>query len=562
MTNQLTFRPLEFDKGQVFTPKFLADWVAQILTENMSSVGSSVILDPACGDGELLAAVKEILPKASLYGVDIDPLAIKEAQEKVSGRGKFFLADMLTVEDIKSRETVHLPKKIDAIIANPPWGADTRSSRSQLKSAGFKLAYGQYDTWCLFVELSLKRLKNNGRAVFILPDAIFLPEHEQTRRFIAEDNTIELLARLGEGLFRGVCRGTVVILLEKVRAKDDHKVEVLRLSRNERKKITEGKLTLAKARHSLSHLIPQNHFISDRLCRWEIDVQNGERKTIEKIEKFGSDWSSFLEIGRGVEISKKGAVRCCPKCTFVIPAPTKPREVICRRCGSVSYSEYMPLRHVISSEPLNGDFIPFIAGEDVKRYALKPKRYIELNVDGLNYKDIDVYSKERLLVRKTGIGLNATITSKKAASNQVVFHFVPKDSIARWSFYLPYVLGVMSSRIMFAYHLKKSGESEWRSHPYVTPKVLKTLPIPVPREGTQAWAQAHAIADAVSSHLEYDEKREEYDLRIECLVAGLFGFSTEDIVWTKRVISSAQNLQPMRALQNFDEISVFADRVN
>lgn len=563
-TNQsLQKFPLEFEKGQVFTPKFLANWVAQLLAKKIISDNSITILDPACGDGELLVAANKIVQNANLIGVDIDPLAIKRAKERLSDNGEFYLADMLEVKDFEKNRLSTFQNNIDAIIANPPWGADIKYSTSQLQSAGFKLANGQYDIWCLFVELSLNKLKKNGSAVFILPDAIFLPEHASTRRLIAENNTIELIARLGEGLFKDVCRGTVVVLIKKTPPAPNHKVEAFRLLRDERKKVTTGELTLEALRHSNSHRISQNRFVQDRYSRWDIDIKSSEYKSIEKMENLGGDWVSLLEAGRGVEISKKGAIRCCPKCSFALPAPTKPRQVACRQCGIISRSDDMPLRHIIASDPFkNDEFIPFIAGEDVKRYEVNSKRHLKLGVNGLNYKNMDVYSKERLLVRKTGVGLNATITNELAASNQVVFHFLLKAKIAHWDFYLPYVLGVLSSRIMFAYHLRKSGESEWRSHPYITPTILKTFPIPIPKEGTQSWAQAQAIADAVRSHLKAETKDLESDLHIECLVAGLFKLSKKDITWVKMVISTAQNLEPMRALQNFDTTSVVATRVS
>ncbi|UWR01230.1 hypothetical protein K3729_18310 (plasmid) [Rhodobacteraceae bacterium S2214] len=68
-------------------------------------------------------------------------------------------------------------------------------------------------------------------AVFILPDAIFSPEHASTRLLLAENYTVELIARLGEGIFKGVYRGTTVLLVRKRKPASNHVVEAFRLSR-------------------------------------------------------------------------------------------------------------------------------------------------------------------------------------------------------------------------------------------------------------------------------------------------------------------------------------------
>ena len=90
-------------------------------------------------------------------------------------------------------------------------------------------------------------------------------------------------------------------------------------------------------------------------------------------------------------------------CKYVIPEPRKHRVIKCRKCGNKSYSEAMPRRAVVSTNPTQLQAqIPFIVGEDVKRYAVTTTRFLELNVDGLNYKNLQTYSTERLLVRENG----------------------------------------------------------------------------------------------------------------------------------------------------------------
>lgn len=555
-TNAITL-PQGFEKGQVFTPTFLAIWLAELIKEHLGEDWSGKVFDPACGDGELLSAAAAKLPNSKLYGIDIDVSATQSARSRLCRSATIKTADMLMTPLLGVSGK---PLTFDAVVSNPPWGADLLHSRTSLKNLGYSLANGQFDSWSLFIEASLNVLKHGGVAAFILPDAIFAPEHMATRALIAENFSIELIARLGEGIFRGVYRGTTVLVVRNRKPQADHLVEVFRLAKSQRDSVMSGDLNLQEARLRDRHFAPQGRFISDTLSRWDIDVRSSDQRVLERMESEGGNWSELILSGRGVELSKKGIVKACRNCGHATPAPTRPRDVTCAGCGRTSHSDEMLTERIVvsDSDDMPG-FMPLIVGEDIGRYDLSCSRQIKLDVPGINYKDQGLYGQERLLVRKTGIGLKATVTNKVAASNQVVFHYVPRSK--DMNFFLYYVLGVLSSRTMFAYHLRKSGENEWRSHPYVTPKSLAALPIPTPEAGTRAWRQAIEIAARVKKHLQYLGRNKMLDLEIEGLVAGLYGLDRSDLGWVKQVICDAQNLEPMRALSEFDTNSISIEMV-
>ena len=549
--------PVGFEKGQVFTPRFLATWCAALLKEHLGEVWSGNLLDPACGDGELLDAAIEQLPNAKLFGMDIDSEASRAAQTRLGKLAVIKTDDMLLSSSLDKRRKSF---KIGASISNPPWGADLLHSSGRLRALGYSLANGQFDSWSLFVEMSLKALEDDGMAVFILPDAIFSPEHAPTRSLIAKNHTVELIARLGEGIFKGIYRGTTVLLVRKRKPKPTHVVEVFRLSKMQRAAVLSGNLDLEDARRLGSHRVSQSRFVSDAGCRWDIDVRRSDQNLLGRLEASGGSWTDMIVSGRGVELSKRGLVKVCSNCGHVTPSPTRPRDVTCQGCGLKAHSEEMTTQRIVEVDTeKQAGFMPLVVGEDIGRYALSCSRKIQLDVPGINYKSQELYSKERLLVRKTGVGLKATVTKKVAASNQVVFHYVPLSE--EFNFFLYYVLGVLSSRVMFAYHLRKSGENEWRSHPYVTPKTLKELPIPSPKSGTQSWRQAVEIASRAKKHVRNGGKSKKLDLEIEGLVAGLYNLDHSDLDWVKQVICEAQNLEPMRILSDFDSQSIHIEMV-
>lgn len=549
--------PQGFKKGQVFTPPFLANWVAELLKEYLGEGWSGRLLDPACGDGELLDASAAKFPESKLYGIDIDTIATRSAQKRLGRCATIKTADMLASPPTGKNGK---PLSFGALISNPPWGADLLQSRTFLQERGYSLANGQFDSWSLFVEASLNVLDRGGVAAFILPDSILASEHTETRELISKNFSIELIARLGEGIFKGIYRGTIILVVRKQKPKADHLVETFRLTKPQRSAAISGCLALQDVRICNRHFVFQHRFVSDMRSRWDIDVRSSDQKVLEKMDTKGGNWSELILPGRGVELSKKGIIKVCRNCGHAIPLPTRSREVICAGCGRVANSDEMLTEQIVVSElKKKPGFMPFIVGEDIGRYSLSCSRQIKLDVPGINYKDQNFYGQERLLIRKTGIGLKATVTKKIAASNQVVFHYVPRSKDL--NFFLYYVLGVLSSRTMFAYHLRKSGENEWRSHPYVTPKSLATLPIPTPKPESQGWRQAVEIANRVKKHLQHRGLSNKLDLEIEALVAGLYRLDQSDLGWVKSVIGDAQNLEPMRTLGEFDVSSISSEIV-
>lgn len=546
-----------FNAGQVFTPQPLANWVAEILLKALECKKAPVIVDPACGEGDLLYAVKCQNSKAKVYGADIDENVVETASKKLGRIEALVVTDSLVPEQGVRADVgwakLPFPDRIDGIIANPPWGADLMHSREQVKRAGYSLACGQFDTWELFVELSLKVLKRGGVAAFILPDSIFLPEHQKTREFLHNNASILLIARLGEGFFDNVFRGTSVVVVQKSKPKKEHKIEVFRLNKNCRKLVLSLGQTLAQARNQLSHEIEQRRFQEDNYARWDIDAPEDEKTTIKLISDHEGEWTKWLSTGRGVEMSKYGKVITCPKCYVARPAPRNKPVSSCLACGFSGRIELFDQNTIVDpfSQTKKG-WMPLIVGEDVDRYSISPSRAIKLDVKGVNYKSLETYSKRRLLIRKTGVGLKASITTDNFMTNQVVFHYFGNGKTTTPDFYLSYVLGVFSSRTMFAYHLRINGENEWRTHPYLTQKIIGRLPIPLPVEGQASWKQAKAIAEEVDNVLLAGQISKSKDLRIEGLVAGLFGMTSAEMSWVHNVISSAQELEPMRALQLLD----------
>lgn len=527
----------ERDRGAVFTPTFLAEWVASLLSEVCHSE-TPMIADLGCGSGNLLSAASTQFASGELVGVEIDSPSARIAGDLLGRSTRIIVDDVLTPRSsggmpLASYWIERLGRQPDALIMNPPWGADHTVGRGDALSRGLTLARGQFDTYDLFCELALQVLRPGGAYAFIIPDSIFLPEHEQLRRLLVTRTSVSLIARLGEGIFPGVYRGCAIVLGCVNPPQAGHRVECIRLTKSDRRSLQHGR-TLADCRSKVAHFVPQARFIEAPSCEFDIDVSVTDA-TIARVLDLGGGWTLPLHSRRGVELSKFGRVVFCSSCGTARPKP-KDDAACCLQCaGTLSGTTHT----IISERPTKeGTWRPFIAGEDVRRYAAESRRWIRTGIPGINYKASHDSQVPRILIRKTGVGLNAALDSSAAFTNQVVFEYTVADQAFDFS-YLHYALGVLCSRVLLAVHLKRGGDLEWRSHPYVTQKTLAQLPIPLPRPRTREWHQAAAIAGAVEAHISGQES----DLHIEALVGGLYGLSVDDMRWVAEVLSSAGNLE-------------------
>ena len=521
--------------GAVYTPIALADWTAVQLLREIRDKPVLRVLDPACGDGGLLAGVVRNYGRSiEVIGRDIDPAAVALVAELVN-----VPADLATGDSLLSNTLQNIEQQPDAVIMNPPWNGLDAAWRHKLRDAGYELAQGQFDLYEIFVERVVKLFPGIPMA-FILPDSVLLPEHSRFRRFLLKNKQPSFIARLGEGLFPGVSRGTVVMVL-RGRHSARGSVECFRLRAADRKAFLGGLVSLEDLRESQSHEVPLRQFVDNPNAEFTLEVRSGE-SAVDRMMRAGTlDWGRVFSIGRGVEIGKDGRRLCCPECGFYHPVPRR-RSIgttPCSKCGAVfqSNAEVHQVVWPLASEDI-GECELLIVGEDVDRYRCEPSRKLQLGLPGIQYKDIGLALQPKLLVRKTGVGIRAAVDRSGSLTTQTVFHFIAKAAVS--PLLLDYVVAVLNSRAMLAFHLRWSGDLEWRSHPYVTPTVIKSLPIPSPflPEGGMS-----DISMEISALAQRRFCGEIVESQIEELVADLFELSVPERRWVTDVISSAQSLR-------------------
>jgi SAM-dependent methyltransferase len=164
--------------GIHYTPPELADFLAQRVVAQLDLTKPQLaILDPACGEGELLAAIARVVAERveqlTLVGVDRDAFAIARARATLAGLGvepQLIVGDFL---DLAPDDQLLLPepdrplrplqRAYDAIVSNPPYVRTQvlGAARARKLAERFQLS-GRVDLYQVFVRAMTPTVRRGG----------------------------------------------------------------------------------------------------------------------------------------------------------------------------------------------------------------------------------------------------------------------------------------------------------------------------------------------------------------------------------------------------------------
>lgn len=564
--------------GVFYTPSFLAEYLAKKVVKYFGKRKITTAIDPACGDSVLLRSFANQLLETSyknhpkIFGVDKDINAIVSSTSKFTDKSlKKFVANFIHTDGlfpVKGKNSIEgwteLRKDLkskdgfDVAVSNPPWGAELNGYDPVTLSFNFALAKGQFDVFDLFVETILNNLNEDGVYGLILPDSVFSQEQARFRCLLAKNTTIHLIARLGEKIFPEINRACVIIVGRKAKAKSNHQVDCFRLSSNYKKQVIANELSLEEVEKELIHKVPQSRFFENDNCIFDIDLKTEEQKTFDKIQINSLSVKQFVKNTRGAEISKKGIACQCPKCQQWMPYP-KSKQPKCNNCNSAINIESVTKERIILNHNGVGN-IKLKVGEDLYRFTSVSKSWINTLKKGINYKDLNIYNGNKILVRKTGVGITASLDYENSVTNQVVYILKLKPEVER-QISLEFVLAVLNSRAMTYYLIKKFGENEWKSHPYLTQTMLVNLPFPkIDFNSTEAKKLITSVTKIVKNEVSNSKEKnitKANDLFIERVVAHFFKLNQTDYKAIFETLSSSEQLIPIKRLLNCNTKEIF-----
>lgn len=190
------------NNGIHYTPTDLSKYMANILVsqflKNSTHNKEIKVLDPACGDGELLVALAQILKEHNIdfkmYGVDTNNEELLIAKERL----KQVEVDLI-YENIDYVENYEKFNDFDLIIANPPYVRTQNMDILKRKNIKKFAVNGRFDLYQLFFNVITYSLKYDGYLCIITSNKfMFNKAGDKTRKFLCENYNINLILDLGD----------------------------------------------------------------------------------------------------------------------------------------------------------------------------------------------------------------------------------------------------------------------------------------------------------------------------------------------------------------------------
>ncbi|MDA3053791.1 MULTISPECIES: HsdM family class I SAM-dependent methyltransferase [unclassified Campylobacter] len=227
---------LKTELSQFYTPIDIIEFIVGMLViGNMTTV-----IDPAGGSGDFLigALKKNKNIRENLYYFDCSPEACKVAKMNMilngDGKTNIYEKDSIAEFDIYN-------ERFDLVITNPPFGTQTIFNGSddileqydifKYFKSGKSKSFDSKDNQgkrlgVLFIERSLKLLKNNGILCIILPNGYLNnPSDVAIRKFLLNYRIVAYIS-LPEGVFKGSNTGvkTGILVVKKEKMENDYRI--------------------------------------------------------------------------------------------------------------------------------------------------------------------------------------------------------------------------------------------------------------------------------------------------------------------------------------------------
>lgn len=207
--------------GAYYTPTKV---VRQLVTKLMEKSGvventvdgdagsGKLLLDPCCGTGNFLLQLPDCFTMEQIYGFDIDEVSVKLARLNMVLRFKDTAVELVCSNILcqnflfTSRE-----KRFDYIVGNPPWGYTFSEEEAGKLRKKYRSAVGRtVESYDVFVEQALSKVKRNGIVSFVLPEAVLnVKLHQPVRTLLTEQTDIQYLEFLGNSFDQVLCPSVI-----------------------------------------------------------------------------------------------------------------------------------------------------------------------------------------------------------------------------------------------------------------------------------------------------------------------------------------------------------------
>jgi len=535
--------------GEFYTPKIIVNHILESIGyTSLEKIRYKKMIDISCGAGSFLIEsanflkssllssqdkkmsielAKEIINeiRMHIYGIDLNPIACILCQLNLF-LSVFDLIKVIYQKEpmyqfkyfnIKNINTLYLSKeeKYDFVVGNPPYlfiREISHQHRKLIEQSNLETNIGQYDYYQIFIEIGLKVLKTHGLLGYIIPDSILaLSNRKIIRKYVYEHSLIKEIGVIGSQ-FKDPVVSNVILILEK----EDN----------------ENKRT-----HNIIQIIEGNEFnqikkeMNQRLIKkfdynFLVNLSSVDVKILEYLnEKFPkladllADDRFEIILSRGVELGKDGKIVYCHICQKYLPFPKN--ELICPDCKNFIKSETM--ESIIHKElPLKKEWEYSRFLYSISRYQINEIKYIQLNKNGINYKNKNIYS-DRIIIRQLNQNnlICATYDSNSYTSQSYYNLKIVNSDLKEFNHY--YLLGLINSRLLSYYYNKSFGAYK-KLFPRILIEKIRSLPIKIPQTDQEVKISIE-IVNKVKKVLTTQDFRDDLEKQIDSLVFELYEIS-------------------------------------
>lgn len=285
--------------GSYYTP----DWIVNRIADRLTGSGG-LFLDPCCGTGQFLLAFAEKTDSPeSIYGIDIDPVAVNVAKinlmirfREIDFQPRIFCNDsLMSYNESLLFDSIDSLPEFDIIATNPPWGSHYRKEElAMLRYLYPEITSGE--SFSCFLVKSMRMLKKSGKLSFLLPESVLnVKMHHDIRNFMLGNAMITRIEK-ERRIFRNVFSSAVII--DIVKEGGESSVEIIN--------------------GDSRYFVSQKRFMTSCNNIFDINISPGDERLIEKVYsrehvdlKGRASWALGIVTGNNREHVKSECTSGC-----------------------------------------------------------------------------------------------------------------------------------------------------------------------------------------------------------------------------------------------------------
>ncbi|SDG24071.1 Eco57I restriction-modification methylase domain-containing protein [Halorientalis regularis] len=326
----------------------------------------------------------------------------------------------------------------DAVVGNPPWGADLGTETVEYMSGEYSLPKSANDTFAVFTKLSLQLARYNGGIGYILPSGWQTSDkYADFREWLVHTAELEKLVNLPYDVFSDAYVDSSVFVLqntstriEDLSATDtvaqvinyDRKAEIDKIERESGSRVDYSRWFL-------------DHFDEDDEYEFVSYLSKDELDLEEKIAKNGIHLSAVADIQRGIT----------------------PFDLV--DDGDDNYSP-----------ALDGNLRRYT-------YGFSGEKYVEYHDGIAEYKPERYFTGERLILRELisrQFRIQLALTDEDFVTNKSYQSILVDDD----RYDAGYLLSVLNSKLLSYFHVRRSAVALRDDFPKIVLSETRSLPVP------------------------------------------------------------------------------------